>query len=82
MDSHSQNQTQNRNVVRRYTDECWNQGKTEVINEIFADNVRLHDPVFPHLTAGARSLRTHVETCRAAFSGYSLRRGRYDLRAE
>jgi steroid delta-isomerase-like uncharacterized protein len=67
MASHNMNPADNRKVVQRFTEECWNQGKTNVVSEIVADNVRLHDPVFPHLTSGARNLRTHIETCRAAF---------------
>jgi steroid delta-isomerase-like uncharacterized protein len=48
-------------------DECWNQGKLNVVSELVADNCRFHDPVFPNLTSGAQNLKTHIETCRRGF---------------
>jgi steroid delta-isomerase-like uncharacterized protein len=59
--------TDNKKVVQRFMEECWNQGKLNAISELVADNCRIHDPVFPSLTSGAQNLRNHIETCRRAF---------------
>lgn len=57
----------NKQVVRRLIEEGWNQGKTEVVSELLANNCRFHDEVFPHLTSGADNLRRHIESCRTGF---------------
>ncbi len=57
----------NRQLVRRFMDECWNQGNLNTVSELIAGNCRFHDPVFPHLTSGADNLRSHIETCRSGF---------------
>jgi steroid delta-isomerase-like uncharacterized protein len=57
----------NKQVVRRLIEEGWNQGKTEVVSELLANNCRFHDEVFPHLTSGADNLRRHIESCRIGF---------------
>jgi steroid delta-isomerase-like uncharacterized protein len=60
-------QVDNKQIVQRLMDECWNQGKLNVVSELLSDNCRFHDPVFPTLTSGAQNMRTHIETCRNAF---------------
>jgi steroid delta-isomerase-like uncharacterized protein len=57
----------NKQVVRRLIEEGWNQGKTDVVPDLLANNCRFHDEVFPHLTSGADSLRRHIESCRVGF---------------
>jgi steroid delta-isomerase-like uncharacterized protein len=57
----------NKQIVRRVIEEAWNQGKTEVVSELVANNCRFHDEVFPHLNQGAENLRRHIESCRAGF---------------
>jgi steroid delta-isomerase-like uncharacterized protein len=57
----------NKQVVRRLIEEAWNQGKTEVVSELLANNCRFHDEVFPHLNSGAENLRRHIESCRTGF---------------
>jgi steroid delta-isomerase-like uncharacterized protein len=61
------NKQDNKQVVRRLIEEGWNQGKTNVVSELLANNCRFHDEVFPHLTSGADNLRRHIETCRTGF---------------
>lgn len=57
----------NKQIVHRVMEECWNQGKLNLVGELFAENVRVHDPVFPTLTSGAGNVRNHIEQCRRAF---------------
>lgn len=54
-------------IVRRFMDECWSQGKLNVLSELVADKCRFHDPVFPHLTSGMENIKNHIETCRRGF---------------
>jgi steroid delta-isomerase-like uncharacterized protein len=57
----------NRQIVRRFMEDCWNNGKLDVIADYVAENCRLHDPVFPNLTSGVQNLAAHIENCRRAF---------------
>jgi steroid delta-isomerase-like uncharacterized protein len=57
----------NKQIVRRFIEECWNQGKVNVVSDLLANNCRFHDEVFPHLTSGADNLRRHIESCRSGF---------------
>jgi steroid delta-isomerase-like uncharacterized protein len=57
----------NKQIVRRFIEECWNQGKTNLVSELLANNCRFHDEVFPHLASGADNLRRHIESCRSGF---------------
>jgi len=59
--------TDNKQIVRRFMDECWSQGKLDTVSELVAANCRIHDPVFPALTSGADNLRGHIGTCRSGF---------------
>jgi steroid delta-isomerase-like uncharacterized protein len=57
----------NKQIVYRFIDECWNQGKLNVVSELVADKCRFHDPVFPSLTSGAENMRNHIESSRRGF---------------
>ena len=58
---------ENKAIVRRLYEECWNQGKVDILNQIIAPDCRFHDPVFPSLGAGPDNLAKHVKMCRTAF---------------
>jgi steroid delta-isomerase-like uncharacterized protein len=64
-----QNQTteQNKQVVQRFVEECWNQGNLNKASEFLADQIRFHDPVFPNLNAGIQNIKNHIEGTRKAF---------------
>jgi steroid delta-isomerase-like uncharacterized protein len=57
----------NKQIVRRFIDECWNNGKLNAVSELVADKCRFHDPVFPSLTSGAENIKNHIESCRRGF---------------
>jgi steroid delta-isomerase-like uncharacterized protein len=57
----------NKRIVYRFIDECWNKGDLSSVHELMSPCCRFHDPVFPHLAAGAESMRHHIETCRKGF---------------
>jgi steroid delta-isomerase-like uncharacterized protein len=59
--------TENKEIARRFVEECWNQGKVDMVGELVANNCRFHDPVFPNLTSGAENLKQHISTCRNGF---------------
>jgi steroid delta-isomerase-like uncharacterized protein len=59
--------TDNKEIARRFMEECWNQGNMEAVRELLADDCRYHDPVFPSLTSGAENLGQHITTCRNGF---------------
>lgn len=63
----NQKQPDNKQIVHRFFEQCWNEGNTNMIGECLTDNVRIHDPVFPNLTAGANNMKAHIESCRRAF---------------
>ena len=48
-------------------EECWNQGNLNKASELLADQVRLHDPVFPGMNPGIQNVKNHIEGCRKAF---------------
>lgn len=58
---------QNKKIVQRFMEECWNRGNLNVASELLADQVRYHNPVFPNLNAGVQNIKQHIETCRRAF---------------
>jgi steroid delta-isomerase-like uncharacterized protein len=67
MTSEHQAMEANKRIVYRFIDECWNKGDLSSVNELVAANCRFHDPVFPHLPAGAENVRHHIEGCRRGF---------------
>jgi steroid delta-isomerase-like uncharacterized protein len=57
----------NKQIVQRFIDECWNQGNLNAVSELLADDCRYHDPVFPSLTSGAENIKNHIQNCRNGF---------------
>lgn len=58
---------QNKEMARRFYEECWNQGKLDRVDQYIAKDCRYHDPVFPALAPGLDSLKRHITMCRNAF---------------
>ncbi len=58
---------ENKQIVRRFVEECWNQGSMNKISELLADQVRFHDPVFPNMNPGIQNIQNHIETSRKAY---------------
>jgi steroid delta-isomerase-like uncharacterized protein len=71
---------QNKEIVRRYYEECWNQGKVERAEQYIAKDCRYHDPAFPSMAPGVDSMKRHISMCRNAFP--DLRFGLDDMIAE
>jgi steroid delta-isomerase-like uncharacterized protein len=67
MPQSKQSADQNKQVVQRFMEECWNKGNLNSASELLTDKVRFHDPVFPNLNAGIQNVRNHIEGCRKAF---------------
>lgn len=67
MAQQNQNTEQNKQVVQRFVEECWNRGNLNKASEFLADQVRFHDPVFPNLNSGIQSIKNHIEGTRKAF---------------
>lgn len=57
----------NKQIVRRFVEECWNQGSLNKASELLTDQVRFHDPVFPNMNPGIQNIKNHIETSRKAF---------------
>ena len=74
MPSPMQNQSpeNNKQIVQRFMEDCWNQGRLDALSGLVTDDCRIHDPVFPSLTSGAQNLRSHIESCRRAFPDLSF----------
>jgi steroid delta-isomerase-like uncharacterized protein len=58
---------QNKLIARRLYEECWSQGKLDVLDQLVASDCRMHDQVFPSLPPGLESVRNHIKNCRTAF---------------
>ena len=58
---------QNKQVVQRFVEECWNQGNLNKASEYLSDQVRFHDPAFPGLSSGIQNIKNHIEETRRAF---------------
>ena len=58
---------QNKQIARRYYEECWNQGKVDRLGQFVSRDCRIHDPVFPNLTSGLERLTDHINMCRNSF---------------
>jgi len=58
---------QNKEIARRFFDECLNQGKVERLDQYIAKDCRYHDPAFPSLKSGINDLESHIAMCRKAF---------------
>jgi steroid delta-isomerase-like uncharacterized protein len=53
----------NKEIARRFMEECWNKGDTNAMRELIADKCRYHDPAFP----GVTDVQQHIAACRSAF---------------
>lgn len=64
-----QNQTpeQNKQLVQRFVQDCWNHGNLQMASEYLTDQVRFYDPAFPNLIAGLQNARNHIAACRTGF---------------
>jgi steroid delta-isomerase-like uncharacterized protein len=58
---------QNKDLVRRFLEECWNRGRLDRVEQLVAVDCTTHDPVFPQLHPGAENLKRHIAMCRNAF---------------
>ena len=67
MPQHTQTTEQNKQIVHRFMEECWNRGNVNTASELLSDQVRFHDPVFPNLNPGIENIKKHIEGCRKAF---------------
>jgi steroid delta-isomerase-like uncharacterized protein len=57
----------NERLIYRFTEECWNGGNLAMVRELVAEHCSYHDPVFPHMAPGVKSMQRHIERCRRAF---------------
>ena len=55
--------TENKKIVRRFMEECWNKGDKDAMRDLIADKCRYHDPAFP----GVENVQQHITACRSAF---------------
>lgn len=55
--------TENKEIARRFMEECWNKGDKNAMRDLIADKCRYHDPVFP----GVENVQQHITSCRSAF---------------
>ena len=67
MPQQTQSSDQNKKIVQRFVEECWNKGNLNTASEFLSDRVRFHDPVFPNLNAGIQNVKNHIEGCRKSF---------------
>ncbi|HJZ61041.1 MAG TPA: ester cyclase [Miltoncostaeaceae bacterium] len=51
-----------RAIAMRYADEVWNGRRMEVVDELFTEGHRYHDPALPDLPTGPEGVRRRVET--------------------
>jgi steroid delta-isomerase-like uncharacterized protein len=61
--SESREIAQNKEIVRRFMEECWNKGDQQAMRDLIADKCRYHDPAFP----GIENVGQHIMTTRNAF---------------
>ena len=57
---------QNKELYRRYIDECFNGGRVELLDELLAPSYVFHDPP-PGLAAGIEGVRQTIRMFHAAF---------------
>jgi steroid delta-isomerase-like uncharacterized protein len=60
----------NKLVCRRLTEEGWNLGKLEVVDELLSPLCRVHDAAFPALAPGPAAYKHHIRMCREAFPDF------------
>jgi steroid delta-isomerase-like uncharacterized protein len=54
---------ENKEIARRFIEECWNKGDQAAMRELIADHCRYHDPAFP----GIENIPQHIAACRTGF---------------
>ena len=69
--------TENKAVVRRYYEEAFNEGRTDLLEELIAEDVVNHDPLSDETLTSAQAhgfegFRRHVEVAREGFSGATV----------
>jgi steroid delta-isomerase-like uncharacterized protein len=64
---------QNRTLVRRYYEVLWNEGKLELIDELFSSDYVNHDPMHPEVPPGPAGARQIVDLYRGAFPDSTFR---------
>lgn len=64
--------TDNRAMIRRFIDEVWNQGRTDVIDQMFAAHFVDHVGGLPNPLQGPDELKQFVSTYRAALPDLSF----------
>lgn len=65
---------ENKAVVRRFVKEVFEGGNLELIEELFAPEYVLHDPVLPEEVRGPEGLKQYVSMYRAAYpdTGFTI----------
>jgi steroid delta-isomerase-like uncharacterized protein len=54
---------ENKEIARRFIEECWNKGDQAAMRDLIADHCRYHDPAFP----GVENIPQHIAACRMGF---------------
>ena len=57
----------NKEIARRFMEDCWNQGKMDAFRELVSNDCRYHDSVFPSIQSGLDNIRQHIGNCRNGF---------------
>jgi predicted ester cyclase len=64
---------QNRELIRRYSEQIWNEGRTELVEELFAPDFVEHNPdPIPGRPGGREGVRHDVERVRQGFPDFSM----------
>jgi steroid delta-isomerase-like uncharacterized protein len=58
---------ENKTVVRRFLEEIFTAGNLELVDELFAPDYVLHDPVVPDEVSGPEGMKRYVSMYRAAY---------------
>jgi steroid delta-isomerase-like uncharacterized protein len=58
---------ENKTVVRRFLEEIFTAGNLELVDELFAPDYVLHDPVLPDEVRGPEGMKRYVSMYRAAY---------------
>ena len=63
---------ENAKVLRRMFDEVWNQGRLDVIDELYLEDFVAHyPPIFPSWGQGREGVKEFIRMARTAFPDYS-----------
>jgi steroid delta-isomerase-like uncharacterized protein len=58
---------ENKTVVRRFLEEIFTAGNLELVDELFAPDYVLHDPVVPDEVSGPEGMKRYVSMYRSAY---------------